>query len=291
MPRCIGHDYKSRCIYHITFKKAPGAPVFGSLCGESPNYGISRSQLGSVIEKQIRLIPALNPALKILQYCIMPDHVHLLLFVTAPTEEHLGNYIGRFKVLCHQKNREITGTDYSIFEDDFYDCILYRSRSLDVIYKYVRENPRRLGVRKEHPDFFRRVNQIEFGGEAYRAYGNMQLMDNPFKELVVVHRADSPDIKARKRQQWLYTAANGGVLVSPFISQAEKSIRGEAEALGGRIILIQNEPFQERYKPIGHNFELCEAGRLLIIAPMIASDFSRSECLKMNSLADMIAKG
>lgn len=290
MPRCIGHDYKSRCIYHITFRKAHGAPVFGSLCGESPNYGISRSQLGSVIEKQIHLIPALNPALKILQYCIMPDHVHLLLFVTTPTEEHLGNYIGRFKVLCHQKNREITGTDYSIFEDDFYDCILYRSRSLNVIYKYIRENARRLAVRLAQPEFFRRVNQIELGGELYQAYGNMQLMDNPFKEQVVVHRADSAEAMAKNREQWLYTGANGGVLVSPFISSAEKAVRTEAEALGGRIILIQNEPFQERYKPPGHNFELCEAGRLLIIAPVTGSGFSRSECLKMNALAAMIVR-
>ena len=53
----------------------------------------------------------------------------------------------------------------------------------------------------------------------------MLLLDNPFKEQVVVHRADSPEVRESNRRRWLYTAANGGVLVSPFISPDERGIR------------------------------------------------------------------
>lgn len=152
MPRCYNHNYHSRCIYHITLKKAPEAPTFGHLCGNYPEVRIARSPLGEIIERQLRQIPALNSALRVLQYCIMPDHVHLLLFVTTTITEHPGNYIGRFKILCHQEYREKAGADITIFEDDFYDCILYPSRSLDTLYRYLRENPRRLAVRRAHPD-------------------------------------------------------------------------------------------------------------------------------------------
>ena len=107
----------------------------------------------------------------------------------------------------------------------------------------------------------------------------------------MVHRADSAEERDRKLQEWLYTASNGGVLVSPFISKAEREVRNEAEKGGGRFILIVNEPFEKRYKPTGHDFELCESGRLLIISANLPGEISRQSCLTMNTLAETIAKG
>lgn len=145
-------------------------------------------------------------------------------------------------------------------------------------------------MRRAHPEFFRRVNGLEIGGKTYQAYGNMQLLDNPFREQVVVHRADSPATRVSNRARWLYAAANGGVFVSPFVSQAEKAIRSEAEAVGGRIVLITNESMGERYKPSGRDFELCEQGRLLIVSAGLPGELSRSACLEMNALAQTMAE-
>lgn len=288
MPRCYGHDYHSRCIYHITLKKNRGVSSFSHLCDNWPTVEIIRSRLGVIIEKHIRLIPSLDPALRLLQYCIMPDHIHLLLFVTAPTKLHLGNYIGKLKIAIHQEYHAINPLEISIFEEDFYDCILHSHRSLDTLYKYIRDNPRRLAVRRAHPEFFRRVNALKIGDQTCQAYGNFQLLECPFKEQVVVHRADSAETLQRNRERWLYTAANGGVLVSPFISAAEKAVRTEADEAGGRFILIINEPIGERYKPSGRDFELCEAGRLLIISANAPGALSRAACLAMNELAKNI---
>lgn len=143
-------------------------------------------------------------------------------------------------------------------------------------------------MRKAHPEFFRRVNALQFGGKAYQAYGNFQLLESPFKEQVVVHRRDSEQTRSHNRELWLYTAANGGVLVSPFISRVEKEIRREAEEADGRFILIVNEPMEARYKPVGHDFEFCEAGSLLIISANSPGELSRNACLKMNALASAI---
>ena len=112
------------------------------------------------------------------------------------------------------------------------------------------------------------------------------MLDRPFKQQVVVHRADTPSVRERHRAEWLYTAANGGVLVSPFISPAEKEVRRGAD---GRFILITNEPMGERYKPTGHDFELCETGRLLFISAGQPGALSRRTCLAMNALAAEIA--
>lgn len=213
----------------------------------------------------------------------MPDHLHILLFVEYPTEDTLGKIIARFKIEVN-KASGITG----VFAKGFNDQILKSSRSLAVLYRYLRENARRLAVRRARPEFFRRVNALEIGGKTFQAYGNFQLLDCPFKEQVIVHRADSSETRQKNREQWLYTAANGGVLVSPFISPAEKEIRKEAEEAGGRFILIISEPMGERYKSTGREFELCEAGRLLIVSANLPGDLSRQTCITMNGLAQNI---
>lgn len=160
---------------------------------------------------------------------------------------------------------------------------------MNVIYEYIRDNARRLAVRRALPEWFRRVKRVVIGGRVLQVYGNVQLLDNPFKYRVVVHRADGPEVRERCRAEWLYSAANGGVLVSPFISTAERAVRKEAEELGGNVILVQNEAFGERYKPSAGDFERCEEGKLLIIAPLRSVELTREVCLAMNRLAGVIA--
>lgn len=291
MGRKYGHDYKRRCIYHITMKKAPGIPDFGTLVSFGDSANVHRSVLGNIVAKRIYGLRSFHPNLRLLQYMVMPDHVHFVLFVTAPIPLHLGNYMSRLKVCIGQDNAAVTGTYSTIFEEDFYDCIIHPGRSLDAVFNYLRANPWRLAVRRANPDFFRRVNNLVINGQTCQAYGNMHLLDNPFKEQVVVHRADTPVQRDQKRHQWLYAAENGGVLVSPFISPAEKAIREASETAGSRIILITAEPFGERFKPAAHNFDLCTSGRLLIIstASILGTSskdsLTRSQCMTMNRLA------
>lgn len=285
--RARWHDYRSRCIYHITLMKSPEMPPFGRLAGSSairPGQPgapyIACTELGEAVKIALRQISAIHPALRLYQYAIMPDHIHLLLCVEHEMDEILGRKIAIIKSIVNN----LTGMT-AIFEHGFNDQILKPGRNLDTIYRYIRENPYRLAVRRDNPSFFERRSNLTIDGTACSAYGNMQLLDNPFKEQVVVHRADSDTAFAANRDAWLHTAANGGVLASPFISKREKQIRLEAEALGGRFILVTDRPFADREKPAGRDFGLCACGRMLIIAPAEALPFGRSACLKMNAIA------
>ncbi len=287
------HDYRSRCIYMITLSKASSAPEFCHLQGDCRIKGgqpgsvsVKLTPLGQIIRKEITAIPDLEPAVRILQFSIMPDHAHILLFVQRYISEALGTIIARFKI----KIKEASGIA-PVFEENFNDQILTKDRSLSTLFSYIRENPLRLAVRRQFPEYFRRVNNLVIDGISYQAYGNFQLLENPFKKQVIVHRADSDAIIAGNFARWRYTAVNGGVLVSPFISKAEKDVRTQAETVGGRTILIINELMGERYKPVGREFHLCESGRLLIISVGIPGPLSRQTCLSMNLLAQKIAVG
>lgn len=103
--RASWHDYRSRCIYMITLSKASSAPEFCHLQGDCRIQGgqpgsvsVKLTPLGQIIRKEITAIPALEPAVRILQFSIMPDHAHILLFVQRYISEALGTIIARFIV-------------------------------------------------------------------------------------------------------------------------------------------------------------------------------------------------
>lgn len=288
--RANWHDYRSKAIYHITLLKSPDMPAFGSLAGDcsvpvgkpGSSY-IECSPLGTAIKGALREIGNIHRALRLYQYALMPDHLHMLISVEEELDDILGRKIAIFKNIVNKKSCRL-----SVFTKGFNDQILTKKRNLNVIYNYIRSNPYRLAVRRKYPDYFERRENIIINGAPYQAYGNFQLLDNPFKEQVIVHRSDNLETHERNRQIWLHTVANGGVLVSPFISTREKEVRKEAEELNGRVILISSKPLGEREKPTGQDFYQCSRGRLLIIAPLQTMAFSRETCLKLNLTAESI---
>lgn len=289
MGRDPKHDYRSRCIYHITIGKDRGCPLFSRVTGSLEQPLVERSRIGEIIESQILNFPNLGPSLQTLQYVIMPDHIHFAIFAREYLPRVLGRYIGMFKVKCGQLIRAEFPDLQDIFTPDFHDRYLRPVHRLSTIIDYIRQNPYRLLARRLNPEFFRRINNIEIQGALWQAYGNLQLLDNPFKAPVVIHRADSDSIRADKRRRWNHLAENGGVLVSPFISPVEKEIRRHCEEVDGKIILLTNTPFAEREKPASHDFDLCSKGRLLILAPMSPLQPGRSTFLYLNSIAESLS--
>ncbi len=289
--RARWHDYTSRCIYHLTFLKHPDCPPFGKLMGDchlpigTPGSSfVCASDIGIAIKQSLRELSSIHPALRLFQYALMPDHLHLILSVESKLDEIVGRKIGAFKVSVNKRS----GVD-QVFERGFNDQILTKARKLNVIYNYLKANPYRLAIRKANPNFFHKRIGVIVGGVSCQFYGNMHLLDNPFKDQVVIHRKDNDFVYTSNKERWLHTAANGGVLVSPFISTREKAIRQEAEILQGRFILITNRPLADREKPMGKDFDLCAEGRMLIIAPQSPWELNRRTCLQMNDLAAQIA--
>ncbi len=289
--RAPWHDYRSRCIYMVTFTKRKGCPAFSDArLAEGGAAQLTLYPAGEIINEEIRKTPAFHPRLEIMESVVMPDHVHFLVFVKTRVEKHLGEIVQAIKAASTRRIRNLLGdAALAVFDEGFNDQILRPSRSLDTLIDYIRQNPFRLAVRKACPDFFTRRDDIVVAGTPCQAYGNIQLLDNPFKAQVIVHRADTPEDFERAKAVWLYTAANGGVLVSPFISKREKAVRDEAGKLGSRFIIIKERPFAEREKPSAREFALCTAGTLLIIAPRQPLEFSRAACRQMNLLAEAVA--
>ena len=185
--RCFGWDYRSRCIYMITITLADRSkPILGQLICEGDRWAVEASEIGRIVEKCWREIPEQWPGVEILESQLMPDHFHGIIFVKEPQQKTLGNIIGSFKAksssrvgeLCRKRqsaeprtrqsaeptrqsaelewqSAELAQNGAGIWAPGFVDLILFREGQLKAMIAYVRDNPRRLGVKRGSPALFK----------------------------------------------------------------------------------------------------------------------------------------
>ena len=87
---------------------------------------------------------------------------------------------------------------------------------------YLHEKPRRLAIRREHPDYFRVQFGVTVAGQTYAAIGNRFLLDSPDMEQVQLTRSLTEAQIAKERDKFLAMAKTETVLVSPAISTGER---------------------------------------------------------------------
>ena len=299
--RAFKHNYFAPFIYHIILKKQDNCERFGEVVGDAKiPYGsegcadIKESALGSIIAKSIIHFPHQFPILKLHQFKVMPDHIHILLEVKNWSPIHLDYYIDALRDNIANKYSKLKGekiTNEEIFQLGYCDKPLLLKISLDGWYNYIRLNPHRLAMRIQFPEFFQRIRKLMIGDKNFEAYGNFFLFRNPDK--VAVKMSDKYSEEYRKERFDTYTShlLTGTVMISPFIHKDEKEIRNKAEKFGGKIILIKHEKFPEIYKPAKHDFNQCSQGNLLIISMGYPEGtlLSRKISKEMNELASLIA--
>lgn len=299
--RAFNHDYFGPFIYHIILKKQKGFESFGKVVGDAKipfgNPGcaeIEESAIGRIIAKEIIHFPYEYPIIKILQFKVMPDHVHLLLQVLYRSDKHLEYYIQNLlekiaSKFSRIKNKEINFLE--IFEPGFCDKPLYENRSLDGWYIYIKNNPHRLAMKWQYPRFFQKKRNLKIGDQEFEAYGNLFLFKNPDKVSVKMSNKYSEEIREEKIRTYINLASKGTILISPFIHPDEKIIRKKTEDISGKCILIQLEKFSEKYNPPAHEFKQCSGGNLLIISMgyPVGTPLTKKICNEMNTLASLIS--
>jgi putative transposase len=77
-------------------------------------------------------------------YCVMPDHVHLLLRLPGDSVT-LGALLSHFKTFTAHRAKKL-GVKEKLWQDRFYDHVLRRNEDSSVIARYIVENPVRKGL-------------------------------------------------------------------------------------------------------------------------------------------------
>lgn len=310
------HDYNRKGIYMLTLVVEGRMPLLGELRGNADSPWVEYSELGNaILNEEVAKIPRFYPQVAVWKVCIMPDHIHMIVRVKEdlPPGKHLGIVVAGFKGGCSKAAMRLGvtvscafaqadsqsgrsgngGSVVPLFEAGYNDKILLHEGQLDNWKRYLDDNPRRLLVKKQNPQLFTVLHDMEVANRRCQVVGNRFLLDIPDKVAVIVHRRYSVDEVARLREEWLACGERGGVLVSAAISPREKEVLREAMNRGYRVIFLRENGFHRFYKPAGESFDACSQGLLLQVSPweyhMDKKPITRAQCLELNTLAEKIA--
>lgn len=87
-----GTSWKGVGIYHLTLTVTSREPLLGTLVIPNNNPAIARvepTELGRAVLDCQRSVPAFYPEIQVLQYCLMPDHLHSIWYVRRPMEKSI----------------------------------------------------------------------------------------------------------------------------------------------------------------------------------------------------------
>ncbi len=330
--RCDQHDYRERSIYMVTLATEGRRPLFGHLTGnpditegpEAPHVVLTT--LGERVKDCWTDIPKHHPDVSLLGLCIMPEHIHGILFIHRHTETHLGHIIEGFKTGTRKAARELgllpqapstsgpvncatsavnqtgnpsrhtaAGRAHGIlWEPGYHDRFPPGKTHLPRMPAYLNDNPRRLLLKRRHPEFFTRLGTLSVANTTMDAMGNRFLLDNPTKLQVQCSRSLTAEEIEQRKTTLLNAGRDGAVLVSPCISPGEQQIATAAMEAGIPLIVLLLNGFPEHFKPKPRYLEACADGRLLMLTPFPHQnekiDHLRQRCLQLNALAKAICQ-
>ena len=300
----------------ITMVTEERKPLFGKVVGksdveepspEAPH--IELSPLGEAVKRIWLTISSYHQEIKVVALQMMPDHLHAILFVTEKMEKPLGKVLLGVKQACNKTFREVMPVVFVasaqqhagqsrenglLFAKGFNDQILLRDGQLERWLNYLKDNPRRLLMKRENPDLFRVQRGLNYAGFSFSAIGNRFLLERPLKIQVQCSRSISESDLQIKTNECLKAARQGAVLVSPAISNGEKVIMRAAFEEGLPLVYLQENGFTDLAKPGGKRMDACARGQLLILAPWEHHNekitIKRGQCLELNEMARAICE-
>jgi len=311
--RCVGHDYARPGVYMLTIVVEGRRPLLAEVSGTSSEPRVVLTELGRCVHAEWTGITRYYPQVKSIGIQLMPDHLHGILLVKEQLPCHLSTLVRGFKTGCGRAYRRLfpvsaatqsqhTGSVSGshpqhgfLFEPGYNDRLLKEKGQLEAWQHYLRDNPRRLLMKREHPDLFRVQRDVMVGTQAFSAIGNRFLLDRPVRLQVRCSRRLTEAEIAQQVDYYVAQGKAGAVLVSPSISPGEKAVMRAAFNAGLPLILLQENGFTDLAKPGGKRMEACSEGRLLIMAPWEHHNeqkaISRSQCLELNAMAQLICDG
>lgn len=324
------HNY-CQGMYLITVTTTDRKPLLGSLQGSTPDEAtVIPNALGELVIAAFKRIEQIAKQktgcyVQIIQYQLMPDHFHGILYIheQLPKEYPLGKIISGWKGACSRAYwasllssgaspsssgapnkssesfssgaRHDSAENTPLFSPGFNDRILFHEGQLESWIEYLHDNPRRLWLKRRFPDRLRKIYEFPAGKHqhCYTAVGNTFLIKHPDRVQVRCHRnLNEQEIQAEV-DYYLNLARQGSVLVSPFISPAEKAVFWACYKEKRYMIHIVNRSLDGKFVyPTGADLQACTDGFLLVLAPYGDDDeqtrevrISRSQCLNLNDFA------
>ena len=137
------YDYDSNGAYFITICTKDRKPILskvsvGTTIGRPPDVILTK--YGRTVEEAIQQIHGIYPSVHVDNYVIMPNHIHLLLFLYCDDgRAMLAPTVSR--VVQQLKGAVTKRIGHPIWQSRFYDHVIRTERDYRDIYTYIDNNP------------------------------------------------------------------------------------------------------------------------------------------------------
>ena len=204
---------------------ADGNPLLGTLVipqNDPSQARVERTALGNAVVDELYVMCRHYPAIRIFQFCLMPDHLHAVIRVTKVMDTSIRNVLrgywqgvkklGRAHILAvtaaavsplavsPELNSGTTteggptpegrtaggGWAFPIFTERPFIRPLSRRGQMQTMMHYVRMNPQRLATKRLMPGFFRVQKGIVIGDRSFDGVGNVALLHAEHYDVVHV---------------------------------------------------------------------------------------------------------
>ena len=144
--RIKNYDYSAPGAYFITVCVANRKPILWNV-----GAAISRpnlSKIGAVVEMAILQISERYPMISVDKYCIMPDHIHMILSIHTDVDGRPQVAPTISRVMKQFKGSITKQIGRLIWQKSFYDHGIRNRRDYDEIWEYIENNPLKYALKK-----------------------------------------------------------------------------------------------------------------------------------------------
>lgn len=139
MLRLKGHNYADPGYYFVTFTTRDRIPFLGTL----DDGDLQLTQIGVYTRREILEIPDRFPTVTIDSLAIMPDHVHVLIYLSLANDmvsvsDVVRSVKGRSSTELRRLEPETGGR---LWQSGFIDQIIRNDVHLATVRRYIDENP------------------------------------------------------------------------------------------------------------------------------------------------------
>ena len=254
VPMKLQFDKSGRRFFFLTFALR-GRPQALSRIVEkpgrdgAPGWATALLPPGEAIAALWRGIHGRWPFLTASNFCIMPDHVHLLLiadYARAPQFDVL-DWFQHFRREGEEAVAPLLGVKPAyVWEDHFWLMLLNAGVALSAVRKYIRMNPARRVWKEQHPDRFVRMRGIRHPSLdpalPWTAIGDLTLLASPFLFPVRLTRRLTVEQHGPEIERMVGLARLGWLPVCGFLSPGEKELERRLRA----------EPYARWIKTVAH---------------------------------------
>ena len=99
------------------------------------------SLYGKIVEEAIKAIPKHYPCIELLQYVIMPNHIHMILYIPYDDGRIISSPTSILTVVAQMKRYVSKKIGESVWQKSFHDHIIRDKSDYEKISKYMYENP------------------------------------------------------------------------------------------------------------------------------------------------------